>query len=879
MSAASHAAAVARLRQQIDFSPYEPSPDAPVWMEVFASGAHADLGVLALLGPGGVSVAGIDGSARVVPDPSTLYIAAFTDGARATGRRLAVGLPPFGRHLPLLFAVTALLADKLETFVRDSASSRAGVLVITPDLEIRSRYCDVRIGAEPLDHTYPGSRLRPDGTRLMLSPEAERTANSGVCFFLPQIALPTRIEFAPALIILDVRYGQWTRRTHDLARWASSIDQRAGVVALYTIGDPEARAALTEARYTDLPLDHTAIATCASRVSRVSGSHSSSSIEWTLAEAPGYLARKHRIVEITDCTEVERLLTDLAQLLDEFQGTDNLDLQRATWILAVLRQMPVPMIWYEEASRSLGRAPLRRLIGRLGNLSRDDRGAGAVVQTVRMGLQRLYERLEQANPRAETVKRQLEELRTITLASDIVVVVRDRTVERALKSWIAVGAFPDADWLQQVTVLACPAYVRSATHRFGAALINGAFPRRYRWIAGASLASDVRFIAYEQETRFIEAQLLDIYGATAIRQRAVRRIQVLTGSSPAAPSAGMSGKGNGKADVVLPELQIIRPPRRPDVDEAAKDKTRKLRAVTREELAKEWEQLQRTKAAEGAKAEARRLVGFEDPGGEDAPGVSGSNDDGSADDGESSECLRIDVVSRTRGSGVMWLAPEYVVEFIRPGEGDDILRNVSRTLTPGDVVLRVDEEGRASVFDHVVELAEGQPQLHYLSRWRQVWRAAVERMAAKYQKGQRIDYRQLLGDLQRAGAPIESELAVRLWVEEIVIGPLSAASIVAVGKISGAEALVSQSGQFDNAFRHIRSIRRGIGRRLSSVVRKSFRRVAGAAADPAPDDLEDRLRVPLEELLETIDLAEVQSVSTETKSVPASWVGRFRPRE
>ena len=115
-------------------------------------------------------------------------------------------------------------------------------------------------------------------------------------------------------------------------------------------------------------------------------------------------------------------------------------------------------------------------------------------------------------------------------------------------------------------------------------------------------------------------------------------------------------------------------------------------------------------------------------------------------------------------------------------------------------------------------------------------------------------------------------------MEEIVIGPSSAESIVAVGKISGTETLVSQSSQLDYAFRHIRSIRRGIGRRLSGVIRKSFRRVANAAPDPPAEELDDRLRVPLEELLETIDLAEVQSVSSDTKGVPASWVGRFRPR-
>jgi hypothetical protein len=710
----------------------------------------------------------------------------------------------------------------------------------------------------------------------MLRAGAEKTANPGVCFFLPQITLPKRIEFTPALIILDVRYGYWTRRIHDLARWAGSIDQRAGVVALYTIGDPETHAALIETRYVDLPVDHAAIATCANRVVRVAPLRISRSMEWTLSEAPTYLNRKHRIVAITGSAEVERLLTDLTELLDQHQNADNFDLQRANWILAILRQMPVPMIWYEEAARSLGRAPLSRLIERIGSFSRDEGRIGPVLQTVRMGLLRLYDLLKQENPRAETVRRQLVELVNTTTASDILVLVRDRTVERALRSWVVVEAFADADWLSRLTVLACPSFVRSATHRFAAALINGAFPRRYRWIAGASLAVDVQFVAYEQERRFIESQLREIYGASLICQRATRRAQTLTGAGPASSSA----EAGGKADVMLPELQLVNPPRRRAVDDTDKDKQdkpRKLHAVAREDLAREWAQLQQAKGAETARAEAKRLIGFEDSGEDDTPGILDSADVGTVNDGELTECLRFDVISRTHGIGVMSLPPEHFVEFMRPGEGDDIQRDVSRSLRPGDVLLRVDEEGRASVFDHVVELAEGQPQMHFLSRWRQVWRGAVERMAAKYRTWHhRIDYKRLLGDLQHAGAPIESELAVRLWVEEIVIGPLSQASIVAVGRISGTEVLVSQSRQFDYAFRHIRAIRRGIGRRLSGVIRKSFRQVASAAPDLTSDNLDDRLTVPLEELLETIDLAEVQSVSRDVTNVPASWIGRFR---
>ena len=38
-----------------------------------------------------------------------------------------------------------------------------GVLLISSDLEVRSRYCDLFVKTEPLDKVYPGSRLRRTG--------------------------------------------------------------------------------------------------------------------------------------------------------------------------------------------------------------------------------------------------------------------------------------------------------------------------------------------------------------------------------------------------------------------------------------------------------------------------------------------------------------------------------------------------------------------------------------------------------------------------------------------------------------------------------------------------------------------------------------------
>jgi hypothetical protein len=133
-----------KLRAEVDFGPYHPAPGAPTWMARLAEIARGDLGALAILGPAGISIISANGhKTRVSPDPTSLYIAALSDRLRGTGQMAAVGIPPCGRHLPLFLASAALLKSTLEN--ARAARKRGSVLVISRDLDIRSRYCSTML--------------------------------------------------------------------------------------------------------------------------------------------------------------------------------------------------------------------------------------------------------------------------------------------------------------------------------------------------------------------------------------------------------------------------------------------------------------------------------------------------------------------------------------------------------------------------------------------------------------------------------------------------------------------------------------------------------------------------------------------------------------
>jgi hypothetical protein len=132
-----------------------------------------------------------------------------------------------------------------------------------------------------------------------------------------------------------------------------------------------------------------------------------------------------------------------------------------------------------------------------------------------------------------------------------------------------------------------------------------------------------------------------------------------------------------------------------------------------------------------------------------------------------------------------------------------------------------------------------------------------------------------LADLRKCGATVETELAIRWWVNGQTIGPDSVGSIAAVGQLSGVAAIEHNVRDFDRAFRKIRAVHQGIGRRLAYAIRRSFRHAADPNSEHRADQLDEHLSLPISELLESIDFAEVATVSKDRVLVAPSRVGRL----
>lgn len=861
MPAAPQIDPVVALRSRVDLSEYVFPPTSPRWLIALSKVAENDLGALALLGPGGLHVPGVSKYRRVSLDAVSLLLTAFATSVRATGRHVAVGLPPGGRHLPLLIASASILADAIQRAqalaARKAFTRLSGVLVVSTDLDIRSRYSDLRVQNEALDTAYPGSRMKPTGEQVPLRPAAGQAGGKGVCFLLPGQNLP-RTNIKPALAIIDLRYGRLSKRARDIALWSCRLHAHTEVLALYTLGDRDTVDALTKLGFDDLPIDHSAVATCSCNTA--TPSPDSGPVELSLLKSPSYLDREHEVIPIAG-NDLEPSLITARRTICEQQQQEGLGLNRARWILATLTHMPVPLVWYEQSARNFGRSTLSRLIDHL--LVRYDEGTGATMQSLKMQFEAVAHRLQTNNPRAVLIKSLLPQM--VQDAGRVLLLVRDRVVQRALQNWLDLEAFPGAPWLQNVEIRACPDYSPISGERYPLVVVNGTFPRRYRWIAGAALGHVVKFLAYSSEIDSITNQLGEVYADQFLLSRSQQRDRTLCGivakddRSPRRREGGVS------------PLRLKRPPKPPDPKKPEAVVVRNLLDLSGTFAAA-------TKVAEqkARELEKIRCLSWEDAADEEVPGDSEMNATEEPAHKDDVSCVQLYVLSSKQGDGFLWLAEDDVVECVLKSSREQISRVTADELQVEDILILVEEDARYSLFDRVVDLAQDQPNFRYLAAFRKAWQDAMRMLAAKYDCP-RYGYSKALEELRNAGSSITTELSVRNWVMGRVIGPDDLSSIKAVGTVIDFEPLIRDARDFDKAFRTIRGVHQGLGRRLTRAIRESSRNLVARDEPQEPDSLTDYIWLPMTELLETVDLAEVRGLSENPSMIAPHRVGRFIP--
>ena len=150
----------------------EEQPDASDWIRDLGVAFRADLGLLALHSRSGL--------AEQLPEQPVIriplcgadnLILLLAHDAIQSKRHLGIAIPPGVVMMPMLIVCKILLGDLLDqqeklgsTSCSLSIKERGGVLLVSPDSEMRARYFSMRVGPESVVTNYPACRMRPDGS-------------------------------------------------------------------------------------------------------------------------------------------------------------------------------------------------------------------------------------------------------------------------------------------------------------------------------------------------------------------------------------------------------------------------------------------------------------------------------------------------------------------------------------------------------------------------------------------------------------------------------------------------------------------------------------------------------------------------------------------
>lgn|SRR6266851_3985200 len=900
-------------------------PEASEWLRDLAIAFRTDLGLLALHGRSGL--------AEQLPEQPLIrvplcaadnLILLLTHNAIQARQHLGIAIPPGTVMMPILIMCKTLLGDLLnqqETLGNADRplgiNERGGLLVVSPDAEMRVRYFSMRVGSESVVTSYPACRMRPDGSVTTVSAKQANASMKqfSVCFFLAhqkQMPNPGEIAFKPAVVILDLTHDHWIERMSEVIEWCIQLQDTKGeqaiLIAILPFGDRLSNDALNSHGISIFPLDSPGILEIVDGFAPITPSADKFAREvsraWSFSayasEKP--LDRKHTIYHVPDEAAADVLVTIkyIYQALNSMnENLVHRDLRLAGWLVGTLMQLPIPIQWYEQHAFLMGnRLTLKKLISGIGNNAGGTLhlSLAPILQSLRGQLDLLYTRLSAANPKSEAFLHYYREHLQPFLVDDknVALLTRNDVVARALWPWLLSEGI-SAEQQPHLRVLTYKQV--DGREMFDHMIATGTWPSRYRWQIGGRLGRTMDFILYRGEEDALEQQMRSFYGAGArsFFERTRFSMLQLFGDISSAPKSNTRQTDQPSLDFTIPgdsdrvdefAQQTMMPYKHPkEVDEDLKSlfdlvplaPTTLTPAPLVNHLHKE--EFIRT-----------QLMHWRD----DSFHDSGEQPELDRDDelipigGTTESCVLLKVrMTSTKATAekvqYLYLNNEGATECYIPGQDDDNLNRVANNeIEPGFILIRTDQEDRQTLFDQIVQLADAQPTMKYLKVWREHWLEAIHSLVQKHASGKAKhgSYQHLQQQLAKAGVRVTT-VTVRDWVLGERIGPGNLNSIKAIGILSQHPMLQQYPEQVDAAFRQIRTIHQVLGRRISATLQSLGKVIQKSSVSPKATkrevQLDPALSVPIDDLLDLLQFWEVVEAAQGQWDVPSSRVGMVLP--
>lgn len=212
-------------------------------------------------------------------------------------------------------------------------------------------------------------------------------------------------------------------------------------------------------------------------------------------------------------------------------------------------------------------------------------------------------------------------------------------------------------------------------------------------------------------------------------------------------------------------------------------------------------------------------------------------------------------------SHVLSMPEGHMVDVYRPAVDRLEVREVER-VQPGDILLLINDDEQASLFERIVEALESQPAFATIRLWVTLWNLAKLAALQACDKS----YAELHRRLLQAGADIALP-TVRSWYER-TMAPQEEENIYRLIAIANDPAASAHQREIRGALGHVRGTRRHIGRRIGELLRQ-----VATAREPERFMQQD-LDLAVEDVLAAIRRSVVERVEVPGRAARVPEPGR-----
>lgn len=200
--------------------------------------------------------------------------------------------------------------------------------------------------------------------------------------------------------------------------------------------------------------------------------------------------------------------------------------------------------------------------------------------------------------------------------------------------------------------------------------------------------------------------------------------------------------------------------------------------------------------------------------------------------------------------------------------GDDEVSNVHPLeLKQGDVWVTLRQNQRRELFDTVLDLASNTITMKWIQINVQEWRDMLKLLWLKFhQPGtyKSYTYEKILTAINQNGGSVESPLTISNWINGEVSAVRNEKNVFAVAKIIGEKQYLDRWKSIHRAMRQLWNIHIQLGKAIGKIIMEHAALLVDSGMQRSQwINLGEEIHLPIEDVLEALDLREIATVNTE----------------